>query len=70
MIEEVVSLHVEGISCSHCSESIKKAVGALNGVTNVSVSVEGKMVVVEYDKERVTGDIIKNIIEDQGYNVK
>ncbi len=32
MSSEVKILIVEGMSCSHCENTVKKAVGALNGV--------------------------------------
>ena len=35
MSMEVKTLTVGGMSCSHCENSIKKAVGALNGVNYV-----------------------------------
>ena len=70
MKEDLVSLNVEGMSCSHCADSIKKAVEELNGVSKVTVSVDDKKVVVEYDGERISSDIIKDVIEDQGYQVK
>ena len=66
----VISLNVEGITCQHCVNAIEKAVGELNGVEEVTVSLEEKKVVVEYDDERITADIIKDVIEDQGYDVK
>ncbi len=66
----VISLNVEGITCQHCVNAIEKAVGELNGVEEVTVSLEEKKVVVEYDDERISADIIKDVIEDQGYDVK
>ncbi|HEX9059515.1 MAG TPA: cation transporter, partial [Clostridia bacterium] len=35
MSSEIKFLIVEGMSCNHCVESIKKAVGVLNGVEKV-----------------------------------
>ncbi|OPZ84143.1 MAG: Copper chaperone CopZ [Firmicutes bacterium ADurb.Bin419] len=69
MATEVKTLNVEGMSCSHCENSVKKAVGSLNGVENVAVNLEGKKVTIEFDPERVSVDTIKDTIEDQGYDV-
>jgi copper chaperone len=66
---ERVVLNVEGMSCSHCENAIKKAVGALNGVSSVTVDLNGKTVTVEYESAKVALDSIKNEIEDQGYDV-
>lgn len=66
---EKVMLNVEGMSCSHCENAIKKAVGALDGVNEVNVDLNGKSVTVEYDAAKVTIDQIKFEIDDQGYEV-
>jgi copper chaperone len=70
MAKEVSSLNVDGMSCSHCENSIKKSVGALNGVSNVTVDLKAKKVSVEYDPEKISIQIVKDTIEDQGYDVK
>ncbi|CDZ23983.1 hypothetical protein CCDG5_0857 [[Clostridium] cellulosi] len=62
-------LNVNGMSCSHCVNAVKTAVGGLDGVDNVVVDLEGKTVTVEFDAEKLTVDDIKNAIEDQGYDV-
>ena len=70
MSKEISTLIVEGMSCSHCENSVKKAVGALNGVNSVTVDLKSNKVTVEYDVERVSLDTIKDTIEDQGYDVE
>lgn len=70
MADDLISLNVENMSCQRCADNIKIAVGSLNGVSAVTVSLADKKVVVEYDKERVALDTIKSVIEDQGYEVK
>ncbi len=62
-------LQVEGMSCSHCENTIKKAVGAIAGVSNVTVSLEAKTVTVEYNGLEGMIDKIREEIEDQGYDV-
>lgn len=62
-------LNVEGMSCSHCENAIKIAVGALDGVKEVSVDLNKKTVTVNFDNSRVSADKIKNEIEEQGYDV-
>ena len=70
MAKETKILNVEGMSCSHCENAVKKSVGALNGVDSVAVDLKGKKVTVEYDSERVNLETITETIEDQGYDVK
>lgn len=70
MSVENAILTVHGMSCSHCESSIKKAVGALNGVISVMVDLGSKKVSVEFDQGKVSVDTIKATIEDQGYDVR
>ena len=66
---EKVTLNVEGMSCSHCEHAVKTAVGALDGVAAVDVSLADKTVTVEYDAGKVAIGEFKAAIEDQGYDV-
>jgi copper ion binding protein len=70
MDKEHVILTVPEMSCSHCEDTIKKAVGKLNGVENVRVDLANKKVSIEYDDAKVSLNTIKETIEDQGYDVK
>ena len=67
---EKVSLNVEGMSCSHCENRIKKAVGEMKGVQNVVVDLDGKKVTVFYNSEITGLKEISDTIQDQGYDVK
>ncbi len=62
-------LKVEGMSCSHCENAVKSAVGSLDGVENVVVDLKCKNVTVYYDDEIVTREDIISQIDDQGYEV-
>ena len=63
-------LNVEGMSCSHCENAVKKAVGALDGVSKVTVSLKEKTVTVEHDVTKAPLSAIRDAIQDQGYDVK
>jgi copper ion binding protein len=69
MADQFIELNVDGMSCEHCENAVKKAVGALNGVDNVKVSLHDNTVSVEFNPEKVTIEDIKNAIDDQGYEV-
>lgn len=62
-----VVLKVSGMSCNHCVNSIE---GALK-----EIGVEGKVdlgdgtVAVAFDENQLTLDAVKEVIEDQGYDV-
>ncbi|MBR0598746.1 copper chaperone CopZ [Clostridiales bacterium BAD-6] len=66
---EKTVLNVEGMSCSHCVNAVKNAVGALDGVAEVEVNLEGKTVTVTYDAGKVSLSAVKDAIEEEGYDV-
>jgi copper chaperone len=70
MPKETRSLTVSGMSCSHCENSIKRAVGVLVGVDSVSVNLRSKKVNVEYDPTKVSLAAIAEAIKEQGYDVQ
>jgi copper chaperone len=62
-------LNVEGMSCDHCKMAVTKAVGALEGVGSVEVSLENNTATVEFEESKVPLTTIKQAIESQGYDV-
>ena len=66
---EKVTLKVQGMSCSHCVNSVEGSVGELNGVSKVKVHLENGTVDVEFNDKEVSLDKIKETIDDQGYEV-
>ena len=67
MSNDVTTFLVEGMTCSHCENAIKKSVGALAGVNDVKVDLQSKKVTVEYDSEKVSFKEIKDTIIEEGY---
>jgi len=67
---EHIALTVAGMSCEHCETTIKAALMKLNGISSVVIDLGLKRVLVELDSEKVSLDVIKGTIEDQGYEVK
>ena len=61
-------INVDGMSCEHCVNAITKAVGVLDGVSDVAVDLKAKTVTVEHDPALALKKI-KSEIEDQGYEV-
>ena len=62
-------LDVQGMSCNSCVNSIEESVGELAGVSSVKVDVAGGEVTVEFDNGQETLALIKETIEEQGYDV-
>ena len=63
-------LMVDGMSCSSCEQRIEKAVRALDGVSQVSASASLSEVMVYYDADLVTRDVILEAIRGAGYQVR
>ena len=62
------TLKIEGMMCSHCEMHTKKALEALDGVTNAEVSHKTGTAVVTLEKE-VSDDVLKQAVTEQGYQV-
>ncbi|MFH5183534.1 copper ion binding protein [Paenibacillus sp. TAB 01] len=62
-----ITLKVEGMSCSHCVNSVEGAVNKLGAAGKVDLNAGA--VTVEYDEAIVTLNAIKEAIEEQGYDV-
>ncbi|GIP59920.1 copper chaperone CopZ [Paenibacillus woosongensis] len=66
---EQTTLHVKGMSCGHCINSIEGNVGKMNGVESVKVKLNEGTVVVSFDPKAVSLKEIKEVIDEQGYEV-
>lgn len=69
--EEIMKyeLSIEGMMCGHCTARIEKALKAVDGVTAVTVNLEGKNAQVVTDGT-VTAEALKVAVENQDYVVK
>lgn len=59
---------IEGMSCEHCVKAVTEALGKLDGVGNVKVSLEEKNATVDTDGD-ISDEAIKIAIKDAGYEV-
>ena len=59
---------IEGMMCPHCEARVKKVLEEIDGVQNVVASHESNTAVITSTKE-IGDDVIKAIIEEQGYKV-
>ena len=69
MASETKKLNVEGMSCMHCVNAIKTAVGSLPGISKVEVDLMGKKAEVEFDPDQVSIEAVKAKIVEAGYEV-
>lgn len=63
-------IHVDGMTCKHCESAVKSAVKNVNGVKDVNVDLDTKKVKITFDKTLTTIEALKEVIEEQGYDVK
>ncbi len=62
------TLSIEGMTCGHCTARVTKALQAVPGVAEVSVSLEKKNAVVAGDA--LTDATLRSAVEEAGYEVK
>ena len=65
-----VQYHVGGMSCSFCTESIRKAYDRTDGVEDASVSLAHEEVRVRYDDAEVTEVELKDALRDLGFSIR
>ncbi|MTV48926.1 copper chaperone CopZ [Heliobacillus mobilis] len=64
-----ITLKVEGMSCGHCKAAVEKALNNLTGVSKAEVNLAAKEVAISFDGTQTSVDVIKEAIEDAGYDV-
>ena len=62
------TVKIEGMMCMHCAKAVEKALGGVEGVTGVTVSLEEKQAVVE-GTDTMKEDALKAAVVDAGYEV-
>lgn len=59
---------VEGMTCMHCVNTVKRALSGVEGVSEVEVFLDTGKVKVKLEKE-VPFENLRNAIEEWGYKV-
>lgn len=62
-------LHIEGMSCNHCVEKIKKFVGEIEGIDKINISLENKTLEVSFNPP-CTLEKIKEAVLDSGFEIQ
>lgn len=66
---KTVALDVNGMNCGGCAAGVRKALGALPGVEDVSVSLADRSVDVKYDERRGGVEEMRDALRSAGYEV-
>jgi copper ion binding protein len=65
--EKFIEIPIEGMSCMSCAASVKKTLSAIDGVKNVTVSLEDKNARIKYDTQKVSPKELAEAINKLGY---
>lgn len=65
--EARVNLHIEGMHCAACPVTVRTVLRRLDGVTDVTVSVNNNRARVVYDPQRVTPERMAQAVTGAGY---
>ncbi|NLM10982.1 MAG: heavy-metal-associated domain-containing protein [Clostridiaceae bacterium] len=53
-----------------CVEVLRQALTRINGVEKVILNVENSKIYIEFDDEKIGEQLIRETIEDEGYEVR
>ena len=62
-------LKVTGMTCGGCTNSVTKALKAVNGVADVNVSLSNSQATVQYDEMLTTPEQLKSAVIKAGYGL-
>lgn len=66
---ETVTLHIKGMTCAGCVNSVKHVLQALPGVSSVTVSLEQGQAVISHDPAQGHAGRFSQVVEDAGFEV-
>ncbi|GAA5785452.1 hypothetical protein GCM10007860_03880 [Chitiniphilus shinanonensis] len=66
---EQINIGISGMSCGGCVASVTRALQALEGVTEVAVTLDPGAAKVTFDPDDTDRRTIESAIEDAGYDV-
>ena len=70
VMSETLQLTVTGMTCGGCEKAVKRALGQLQGVEDVTASHQASLVGVTFDASKITPAVLKQRIEELGYGVQ
>ncbi len=64
-----IRARISGLHCSLCTGTIEKALGRIDGVGKVAVSLTHEQALVDYDPNRVRPEVLLGTLRDIGYDL-
>ncbi len=65
--QSTVQLHIEGMTCAGCENTIKAGLESISGVVEVKASHVDSNAIVVYDANLVTVEDMSKVVEKKGY---
>ena len=66
---QTTTLKITGMTCGGCANGVTKALQAVAGVNEVSVSLEKAEAIIQYDEFITTKGALKSALMHAGYGV-
>jgi heavy metal translocating P-type ATPase len=70
MTTEKLQVKIGGMSCSFCTETIRKALNRMDGVEEVHVSLSHEEALIQYDTEKHTPSSLRDVLRSLGYTIR
>ncbi|XP_067375194.1 copper-transporting ATPase 1 isoform X2 [Channa argus] len=67
-LASVINIHIEGMTCNSCVQSIESMLSQRKGVVSAQVSLTDHQGIFEYDPLLTTPEELKEAIEDMGFD--
>ncbi len=61
--QTTTTIHVDGMSCQHCSGAVQRALENINGISNVSVDLDGKSASFDASSPQLIDLAVQEVIE-------
>lgn len=67
---ENITLTINGMKCTGCSQRVERALKNTDGIKDVSVDLESKKAKISYNKDEISVEKICETIADAGFEVE
>ena len=67
---EHTTIHVAGMTCGGCVNSVRRVLEALPGVINVTVSLEAAQAEADYDPQQTPRGALLTAIDNAGFEAR
>lgn len=62
------TITVKGMTCGGCVNSVTKALKSVEGVQEANVDLQGQNATVQFDDSKTNVEVLKEAIENAGYD--